>query len=68
MWNKLSDRSPEDDAMVFVVNDRVAMLPTKALYCSETNTFTYFEGSSMGVVPIDVTHWMPMIKGPNEPR
>lgn len=56
--------SPEDDQSLFVINDKIKMLPIKAYYDKEWDEFISLESGPGTLHPISATHWMPLFPPP----
>ncbi len=59
-WINIKDGKPKDDQNVFVINNKVLMLPIKAYYCEEWDEFMSLENGDGTNHPLSVTHWMTM--------
>jgi len=57
-WINCSERMPEDDQNVWVINERIEdMGPVRCWYNENLRIFHSMCGCS--TLPIDATHWMP---------
>lgn len=57
-WISTKERYPSDDQTVFVINNKVQMLPIKAYYCEAWDEFMSLENGDGTNHPLSITHWM----------